>query len=147
MTRRYLDTAFVFKCYVRENGSDAVRALATATDDLLTSELTRAEFAAAVHSKRREKAMTRREATAVVAQFDADCASGIWTFIPVNMAILQRVCDAFASLPVSTALRAADAIHCASAAAYGVDRIYSNDRHLLDASSHFNLVGVDVVAT
>ena len=146
MTSRYLDTAFVFKCYVLENGSEAVRALATETDDLVTSELTRAEFAAAVHRKRREKALTRREATAVVAQFDADCAAGIWTFIPVNAAILERVCEAFASLPVSTALRAADAIHCASAASYGVDRIYSNDRHLLDASSHFNLIGVNVSA-
>lgn len=94
----------------------------------------------------RSGSLTRREATAVVAQFDADCAAGIWTFIPVNAAILQRVCEAFASLPVSTALRAADAIHCASAAAYGVDRIYSNDRHLLDASSHFNLIGVNVTA-
>lgn len=146
VTSRYLDTAFVFKCYVLENGSEAVRSLATDTDDLVTSELTRAEFAAAVHRNRREKAITRREATAVVAQFDADCADGIWTFIPVNAAILQRVCEAFASLPVSTALRAADAIHCASAAAYGVDRIYSNDRHLLDASSHFHLVGVNITA-
>ena len=146
VTGRYLDTAFVFKCYVLENGSEAVRSLAADTVDLVTSELTRAEFAAAVHRKRREKALTRREAAAVAAQFDADCADGLWTFIPVNAAIVQRVCDAFAALPVSTALRAADAIHCASAAAYGVDRIYSNDRHLLDASSHFKLIGVDVTA-
>ena len=147
MTSAYLDTAFVFKCYVFENGSEAVRSLATETDDLVTSELTRAEFAAAVHRKRREKALTKREATAVVAQFDADCADGIWTFIPVNAAILQRVCTGFASLPVTTALRAADAIHCASAVEYSLDRIYSNDRHLLDASSHFKLIGVDVTAS
>jgi predicted nucleic acid-binding protein len=99
-----------------------------------------------VHRKRREKALTRREAAAVAAQFDADRADGIWTFIPVNAAIIRRVCEAFAALPVSTALRAADAIHCASAAAYGVDRIYSNDRHVLEASSHFKLTGVDVTA-
>ena len=147
MTSAYLDTAFVFKCYVLENGSEAVRSLASDTDDLVTSELTRAEFAAAVHRKQREKALTKREATAVVAQFDADCADGIWTFIPVNAAILQRVCAAFASLPVTTALRAVDAIHCASAVEYGLDRIYSNDRHLLDASSHFKLTAVDVRAS
>lgn len=92
MISRYFDTAFVFKCYVLENDSEAVRMLATETDDLVTSELTRAEFAAAVHRKRREKALTRREAIAVIAQFEADCAAGIWTFIPVNAAILERVC-------------------------------------------------------
>lgn len=147
MTRRYFDTAFVFKCYVLEHGSESVRALATDTDELTTSALSRAEFAAAVHRKRREKALTESEAAAVVAQFDADCANGIWTFIAIADVVLQRVSDAFELLPTSTALRAADAIHCASAAECGVDRIYSNDRHLLGAASFFKLLGIDVTAT
>jgi predicted nucleic acid-binding protein len=146
MISRYLDTAFVVKCYVPEVGSDAVRSLALETDELVTSALTGAEFAAAVHRKRREYALTQHEAAAVMSQFGKDCAEGIWTLIPVNAGILLRVTTAFASLPVSIALRAADAIHCASAVAYGLDRIYSNDRHLLGAASHFELLGVDVIA-
>ncbi len=145
MISRYLDTAFVVKCYVPEIGSETVRSLAAETDELVTSALTRAEFAAAVHRKRREQALTPRETAAVMSQFEKDCADGVWTLIPVNAAVLQSVTTAFASLPMSMALRAADAIHCASAVEYGLDRIYSNDRHLLGAASHFELIGVDVI--
>jgi len=143
----YFDTAFVVKCYIREVDSEPVRALARETDELITSDLTRAEFAAAVHRKRREGVITPAEAQAVLAQFDADCSDRVWTFLPVNAVVLQRVTSAFASLPDSFALRAADAIHCASAAERVLDAIYSNDRQLLGASSHFNLRGVDITAT
>ena len=147
MTRRYVDTAFVVKCCVFEVGSESVRALASDTDELITSALARAEFAAAVRRKRRENALTQPEADAIAAQFAADCADGIWTFIPINDVVLQRVSVAFASLRTSTALRAADAIHCASAVECGANHIYSNDRHLLGAASDFKLLGIDVTAT
>ena len=146
MLTAYFDTAFVVKCYIREAGSERVRALASETDELITSDLTRAEFAAAVHRKRREGFLTLSEAQVVFAQFIADCSDRVWTFLPVNAVVLQRVTSAFASLPDSVALRAADAIHCASAAERGLDVIYSNDRQLLGASSNFNLRGVDVTA-
>jgi predicted nucleic acid-binding protein len=146
IARAYFDTAFVVKCYVPEPGSDAVRAFASRVDELVTSELTRAEFAAAVHRHRREKAFTRKDADAVLAQFDADCAAHVWTLVPVSSTVLNDVWSRFATLPPSVSLRAADAMHCASAALTGFDVIYSNDRQLLAGAKHFGLGGVDLTA-
>ena len=140
----YFDTAFILKCYIPESGSEAVRRTAEGTEQLVTSELARAEFAAVMHRKRRERVTTKRETDAVLEQFDADCRARVWEFIPVSGAVLARVCDAFSRLPVSVALRSADAIHCATAAEIGLAEIHSNDRHLLAAASHFKLKAVDL---
>lgn len=82
--KRYFDTAFVLKCYVREDGSDAVRALARETVQLATSEFN-----------------------------------------------------------TSHPLRAADALHCATAAVMGLGTTYSNDRHLLQGAKAFALTAIN----
>ena len=140
----YFDTAFILKCYVPEAGSESVRRAATGFDQLVSSELARAECAAAFHRKRREKTLTRREVEAVIEQFESDCRARIWEFIPVTGAVLQIVWHAFAKLPATIALRSADAIHCATAAEIGLDRIHSNDRQLIGGAHHFGLMGVDL---
>jgi predicted nucleic acid-binding protein len=139
----YFDTAFILKCYIPEAGSEAVRRTAEGTEQLVSSELARAEFAAAVHRKRRERVLAKREADAVLEQFDADCRVRVWEFIPVSSAVLTRVWNVFSRLPVSVTLRSADAIHCATAAEIGLTEIYSNDRHLLGAAAHFKLKAMD----
>lgn len=142
----YFDTAFVLKCYIPETGSDAVRRIADATEQLVTSELARAEFAAAIHRKRRERVLTRREADVVIEQFESDGRARVWEFIPVSSTVLTRMFHAFTRLPVTVALRSADAIHCATAAEVGLAEIHSNDRHLLAAATHFGLTGVNPTA-
>jgi predicted nucleic acid-binding protein len=142
----YFDTAYVLRCYVMERGSLAVRAVASRTEQLVTSELARAEFAAAVHRKRRERLLTARAAQVILGQFAEDCGARVWEFIPVSPAVIQRVTEKFAALPAAVPLRSADAIHLASAAELRLAVIYSNDRHLLAAATHFGLEGIDVIA-
>ena len=140
----YFDTAFVVKCYVSEDGCEAVRAAASVMAQLVTSELARAEFAAAIHRKRREHNIVRRDASAFLTQFDTDCADGVWSFVPVSSAVIARAWGVLHDLPTAVYLRAADAIHCASAVEFGLPLIYSSDRHVLKAALHFKLKGIDV---
>jgi len=144
--RAYFDTAFVVKCYVRETASEGVRDFAATVAEPATSELARTEFAAAIHRRRREAALTRSQATAMLAQFDADCADRIWTFVPISSTVINRVVFTFSTLPITTHLRAADAMHCATAPEIGLKHIYSNDNHLVSAAHHCALKAVNLSA-
>ena len=71
---------------------------------------------------------------------------GLVTWFPVTALLLERVKQEFEKLPVTVFLRTADALHLACAREQGFTEIYSNDRHLLAAASHFGLVGKNVIS-
>ena len=48
------------------------------------------------------------------------------------------------SLPGSVIVRSGDALHL-SCAEHGVREVYTNERHLLHAAKHFEVVGVNVL--
>ena len=60
--------------------------------------------------------------------------------------MFQRIGQIYRKLPGSVFLRAADAIHLATAAESGFRAVYSNDAHLLAAAKYFGIEGKNVIA-
>lgn len=78
-------------------------------------------------------------------QFHADVRDGIIRLVPTTNSIVQRVEDVFRSAPTGVNLRAAEAIHLATAADSGFEDVYSNDRHFLAAAPFFELPVVNLI--
>jgi hypothetical protein len=63
----------------------------------------------------------------------------------VTSTLLRRACDRVRALRRQTFLRAA--VHLVTASEHGYRDIYTNDRHMLASARHFDLVGIDVIAS
>lgn len=145
MIPAYYDTAYLLKMFRPEPGADAVRAHAATVDVLVCSLHGRAELIAAAHRKIREGSATHAHLDALLAQITADEAAGALHWLPITDAHLARVETVFRGAAATVYLRAADALHLASAAEAGFAEIYSNDRHLLASAPLFGLRGVNVI--
>jgi len=140
----YFDTSYLVRLYVEDPGWDAVRALA-ATDDVASAVHGRTETVAAFHRILREGHVDVLRFGELLKQFQDDCAASGLHWLPLTDAALSRVETAYASLPATIFLRAADALHLACAAEHGFTEIHSNDARLLAAAPHFGIKGVNVI--
>jgi predicted nucleic acid-binding protein len=129
---------------VDEPDSAAVRRRAEAFGEVHCAALGRVEVPSAFHRKLREGAFREAAYREVVAQFDDDCARGLWTWIPVNSVVLTATVGLIRDAPKSMFLRAADAIHLACARASGFTEVYTSDRHMTAAAPHFRLQAVAI---
>ncbi len=105
-----------------------------------------AEFFSILLRKRREGAMSRDTANAVVDQLDHDIRGGGVVFLPCSHEVSQRTRDTLRHAAENVFIRAADALHLACASVNGFQDIYSHDKHLLLASPLFGLRGGDVIS-
>jgi predicted nucleic acid-binding protein len=140
----YFDAAYIAKFYLDERDSDAVRNLAEASGEVACCLHGRVEVLIAFHRKLREGAFNPKTFAAVADQFEADCEAAVWSWLPISVKLVTSVSERIRHLDRSVFLRSADALHLASASEQGFREIYSNDRHLLAAATHFGLRGVTV---
>ncbi len=121
-----------------------VRELA-ASDHVACALHGQAEMVAACHRKLREGAIPAKSFRALLAQIEADHQAEAIQWFAASPEVLQRIREVYAGLPGSVYLRAADAMHLATAALHGFRVIYSNDTHLLAAAEKFGLKGVNII--
>ena len=124
----YFDTAYILKCYVKEDGWQDVRALARSRERIACSVYGRLELHAALHRKMRENDLTERQLDVSLRQFGVDDRAGIWTWLPLTTAIMTAVATTFATLSRHVFLRTGDAVHLSTARQNGLDEVFSNDR-------------------
>lgn len=140
----YFDTSYLVRLYYDDRGADAVRVLA-ATDNIVCAAHGHAEMIAAFHRKLREGAVSQSAYQALLGQVRAHHEAGAFQWLQQGPEVFDRIAKTFAQLPASVFLRAADALHLATAAEHGLTAIYSNDAHLLAAAGSFGIVGKNVI--
>ena len=92
----------------------------------------------------REGASSPGDARELARRFSEHIEGGLWNLIPVNEALLRRTSALMVSAPRDLFIRTADAVHLATAHEIGESDVWTNDRHMLAAASHFGLRGRSV---
>jgi predicted nucleic acid-binding protein len=140
----YFDTSYLVRLYYQDAGAGAVRALA-ATDHVACAAHGQAEMIAAFHRKLREGAIRPAAYAALLGQVQAHIEAGAFQWLSQGGEIFSRIRRVYQKLPASVFLRAADAIHLATAAESGFLIVYSNDAHLLAAAQHLGIQGKNII--
>ncbi len=140
----FCDTSAMAKYYVPESGSAAVRTRLDAEEQVLASELARAELMAVFHRRLREGTWRRADFQAVVRQFKKDDIGGQWTWMPLDSGIMEQVARTYDTLPETVFLRTADCIHLVSALQCGLAEIHTHDRHQALAAQPLGLEAVEI---
>ena len=141
----YFDTAYILKCYIHEPGTPEVRSLLLQHRSAASCAIGRLEFAAGVKRAIREGRIDPRTLNTIFAIFEEDYQNGIWSWLPVTTHLIDAAVRAVHSLPSSTFLRSADAMHIVCAREAGFSEIYSNDRHLTSAAPHFGIRATNII--
>ena len=139
---KYFDGCYIAKYYLAEPDSGVVIAAMEAGEPVACSAAGKLEAASVFHRKLREGIIDIPEYHLLRAQFQLDCAAGLWTWLPVTPHLIDQVFLQYGIVPPHVFIRSGDALHLVCAAEKGFTEIYSSDRHLLAAAPHFGLKGI-----
>ena len=140
----FCDTSAIAKLYVAEKESLAIRARIEAEDEVLASELARAELMSVFHRQLREKKWTREKFLTAVRQFTNDDIGGFWTWVSLDTTIIEAATKTYATLPGTVFLRSADCLHLVTARHHNFSEIYTYDTHQKTAALALGLNPVSV---
>ncbi len=138
----FCDTSTLARYYARESESDAVRARLDAEDQVLLSELARAELVAVFHRQLRERKWSQDEFATVVSQFSTDEAVGYWTWVPLDSRIIEQVVRTLTTLPANVFLRTADCLHLVTALQQGFTEVHTHDTHQRSGAGALGLTAI-----
>ena len=133
------------KIYLCEHGTEEVLQAFADQGGFVCGEHGRLELMATFKRNQREGTLTAAQLKMIWSKHEQDVVDGLIRYLPLPSRLIQQACTTLVLLPPTIFLRAADALHLACAADAGLKEIYSHDRHLLTASPHFKLKGVDVI--
>ena len=136
----YFDTSYLVRLYFDDPGAGKVRALA-ATDNIACAAHGSAEMIAAFHRKLREGVISQVTYAALLGQIRVHDKAGAFQWLSPGPETYGRIAEVYGRLPASVFLRAADALHLATARQNDFQHVYSNDTHLLAAAIHFGIEG------
>jgi predicted nucleic acid-binding protein len=140
----YFDTTYIAKYYLNEPESAALRGLIRSADALYSSVWAIPELDCVFHRHVREGAITARTGRALALLFLNHVNDGLWKLLPAGEPLLRRAGAMAMSAPSRVFLRTADAVHLTTARDLGESEVWTNDRHMLAAASHFGLIGRSV---
>jgi predicted nucleic acid-binding protein len=83
---------------------------------------------------------------AILKDFEEDEQNGVWQWFGVTSELLEKTRKAVLDLPSTVFVRSGDALHLACAEEHGFQKLYTNDRHMLQAAKHFHVTGVNVLS-
>lgn len=135
----FLDTSAFAKLYVPEPESEALQKLVEAEDEVYASELVRVELAGVFHRRWREGKWTQADFLAAVRQFAADDIGGLWTWVPLNSAIVEAAANTYTTLPSDKFLRSSDCLHLVTAMQQNFSEIHTYDAQQASAAPALGL--------
>lgn len=138
----YLDAAYIAKFYVEEDDSERVRAFLDSAAGATSCLHAMAEVASVFHRKLREGTIPQEDFEFICQQFESDCESGLWTWLPLPESLVKSARRKISNLPATIFLRAADALHLMCASTEGCAEIHTSDRHMIAAAPEFGLRAV-----
>jgi len=140
----YCDTSYLLRLYLDEPWAENVRELC-GQNEVASSIHAQAEIPAGLHRSWREGRIDSGAFALLIAQFQSELASNAFKWLPLGNSLFEGMATSYASMPSTTFLRAADALHLVCAADHGFTEVYSNDRHFLAAAPLFGLRGINVI--
>ena len=138
----FCDTSAAAKVYVAEKESPLVRRRLEGEDQVLLSELARAELMGLFHRQLREGRWTRENFVTAVRQFTTDDITGFWTWLPLNTAIVDAAAKTYLTLETDVFLRTSDCLHLVTALHHNFSEICTYDVRQTAAAS---VVGVKAI--